>query len=408
MLGRLLPKRAKSWLRGFDPSYHRLVAEVDGRNRRIGQLEEELRTLRRRLDILENRERVTTYADLSDEDFRRLSTQGLFVVGNARSGTTILWDCLNLSGEIYLLGEANLYARRDLGNFVDHLQRQHAQWKNERGKGTFVPPPLTTEAGGLATLARLGEHFRYVGEKVAFGLSAPGDDGTQQEAFFQFHARYFFYSIYFLIVRHPADCLRSMLRMWPHLSPRDCLRSWLHSLKILLDVYAVFPRVYLVFYENLRPEMFARVNAILGTDIQVPPLMIRPQSKPVSAGDEVGWPDLEPLRPFAERCAEIYWEVRGAFSAETLLVKPAVPRGQASPGLLDVLRRRIADLVCELRVADDAPAQPPRTPASPPPARESLWEPAGAPTRVDWRDGWLGQGEVMPPTKGWPINKCRL
>lgn len=339
MLKYFLPRSVRKWIRRHDPGYCRLEAELAG--------------LRQRLTTLESEQRQTRYRAMSDEDFRRIDQQGLFVVGCARSGTTIFCDCFNTSPEVYLLGEAHLYLNHDFDNFAGHFEEQHILWKNRRAKGTYLPPPLSTEQGGLAAVRRLGEHFRYVGEKIALGPHGLVNGRKMPDLFFAFHARYFYYSKYFLIARNPAETVWSMAKMFPDRPLPTLIQCWLDSLRIQIDVFDTFPHVHVLFFENFRAEVFETIQSLLGVEIPIGPAMITDKRKDTRLGWHELPPLLEPLRALLERCDELYGDVREAFCPATLLLNDSVPRYRAvGLGLLNKFRDRIDALLKEVEPGD--------------------------------------------------------
>jgi hypothetical protein len=110
------------------------------------------------------------YSGLSEAECRGLNEQGLFIVGCARSGTTILCDCLNLSPDVFVLNEAHFFFNSVFGDFSSYFNRQRALESRYRAKGTYLPPPLKKERGGLAALARLGREYP-IGRNSRFGDS---------------------------------------------------------------------------------------------------------------------------------------------------------------------------------------------------------------------------------------------
>jgi hypothetical protein len=312
----------RAWLRGSDPSFRRLQEEIRRRDQRIGELEREL-------GLASGHAPTGSAAPgdppacwgLSPEELRAMDDEGLFIVGNARSGTSILLDCFNLSPEIFLLGEANVFLHHRRDNFAAQFNRQHATAKNRRGKGTYLPPAPAAESGGMAALRRMGAFHRYVGEKIAFGPHGKIDGQSFQELFFAFYTRYFYSSKYFLTLRAPAECIWSMAKMFPPKDPRELYECWLSSLKIQLDMLHVLPNVYLVFFEDLKAGVFARVNALLGTRIEVGPGILRDDHKRSTLADDRLPPELSSYQPLNDQCIAVYHDVREAFSAETLTFK---------------------------------------------------------------------------------------
>ena len=252
-LGRACRARCAGWLRKFDPGFRWAKEEIRKRDQRIGELQRELAAGRAAIEIAVPGNSPACWG-LSSEQLGVLGDKGVFIVGNARSGTAILCDCFNLSPEIFLLGEANVYLHHRRDDFAAKFNRQHEDVRNRRGKGTYLPPAIAAESGGMAALWRMGRFHRYVGEKIAFGPHGTVGGQSHQELFFAFHARYFYASKYFLTLRAPAECIWSMAKMFPQKDPRELYESWLNTLKIQLDLLHAFPNAYLILFENLRTE----------------------------------------------------------------------------------------------------------------------------------------------------------
>ena len=344
MMKYLLPPSVRRWIRRHDSGYYRLQAEV-------AELKQQLATS-------DGHPRATLYGRMSDEDFRRIDQQGLFVVGCARSGTTIFCDCLNTSPDIFLLGEAHLYLNHDFADFAGHFEEQRILWKNRRAKGTYLPPPLTAEPGGLAAVRRMGERFRYVGEKIAFGPHGLVGGRKMPDLWFAFHARFFYYSKYFLIARKPAESIWSMAKMFPDRPLPMLVESWLDTLRIQCDVFDTFPHVYFLCFENFRPEAFDTIQSLLGVDIPIGPAMITDKRKSTRVDERELPPLLEPLRGLLDRCDGLYRDVKDAFCPTTLLLKDTLPRYRAvGLGVLNTFRDRIDELLAEVGPGDGGDAK---------------------------------------------------
>jgi len=69
-------------------------------------------------------------SSIAREDAFNLSDRGLFVVGHARSGTTILLDALNSSRDVYCLGEANLHKTIEKTDFSIWFNTMHRSFRS--------------------------------------------------------------------------------------------------------------------------------------------------------------------------------------------------------------------------------------------------------------------------------------
>ena len=320
-----MPRPLRDWLRSLDPGFREALEEIRKRDQRIGELEGRLAPNPGADANLVPRVAPARW-DLSPEELGALGDKGLFVVGNARSGTSILCDCLNLSPEIFLLGEANVFLQHRREDFADWFNQQHAGLKNRRGKGTYIPPPPAAESGGMAALWRMGQFHRYVGEKIAFGPHGKYGGQSSQELFFAFHARFFYSSHYFLTLRAPAECVWSMAKLFPKKDPRELYECWVSSLKIQLDLLHTLPNVYAVFFEDLKAGTFATINALLGTRIDVGTGVLRDDHKQSTLADDRLPAELSAYQPLNDQCLAVYRDVKEAFSPETLTFKPTAAK----------------------------------------------------------------------------------
>jgi hypothetical protein len=323
-LGALLDRCVPHWLfrrlRRFDAGFQHALEEIRKRDQLIGELYRELGPGASSL-----RDAPACWG-LTPDEVRALGDQGLFIVGNARSGTSILLDCLSLSPEIFLLGEANLYLHHGLPNFAGWFNRQHVGFKNRRGKGTYLPLPIAPESGGMAALRRMGTFHRYVGEKIAFGPRGLVGGQPDQEAFFAFHARFFYASKYFLTLRAPGESIWSMSKLFPDKSPREHYQCWINSLKIQLDLLHTLPNVWMIVFEDLNAATLATINTLLGTRIEVGPGILRDDHKRSTLADDRLPAELSSYQSLNDECSAVYRDVREAFSAETLTFKPAAAK----------------------------------------------------------------------------------
>ena len=247
-----------------------------------------------------------------------LARRGLFVVGNARSGTSIFCRCLNYSRDVYLLEECNVHVNHHRPDFHAWFNRMHRELGNLPSKGTYVPSPPVPLEGGLPYLRWLSRHHKYVGEKVAFVPLGTYGGRPFQDVFFEFHSQFFYEAKHFLIVRTPAECTWSMQKLFPQAELAMVVESWLRSLAVCLDLYATFPHCWMVFFDRLSRETIAGISQILEVEIPVPAraLTERRQSSRLARGEIP-----KSLKPFADTvaaCTEVYEELETIFSAETL------------------------------------------------------------------------------------------
>lgn len=278
---------------------------------------------------------------VTTEALRRLERQMLFVIGCARSGTTALARALNRSPELLLLEEPNFFANCGQRDFATFFNEMHRTWGSARMKGTYVRPPLEPEIGPLPLLVRLAQEYRYVGGKLAFG---PADEGYNwPEAFFLFHAKYFFHARRLLITRRPTESIWSMHKMFPDRRLPQLFATWLKSAAACIECYRVFPRVKWMFFEDLCAAAVEKFAATIPLEIDVPPSMLARSY----VGSNVAEGELPPpLAPYAEWCAacsEIYQSLRENFCRESLLYCGS----RSEWDFFDDVQKRIGELTAE-------------------------------------------------------------
>jgi hypothetical protein len=350
----LIPYGPRKFLRDLDSAYQERLKEVDIKNQQIADLEitnrrlvQELKSKEQELkskeqDIQEIKNKFT----ISDKDYDHLSRMGIFIVGCARSGTSILCDCLNQSPEMLLLGEAHFYLHHQITNFVDIFNQRHAFEEHPRHKGTFIPPANIPENSGFDILFRMSNHYKYVGEKIVFGPHGKYGNEYVQELFFNFHATYFYSSKYILIMRRPTEAIWSMLKMFPDRSLNSIIECWLKSIKIQIDVFHVFPNAYILFFENLNLESIINLCSIMGIDIRISQGMIREQNRySLLAPGEIP----EQLAKYAKiclDCEEIYQQIKSEINPDTYKFKDtAANYGNAWAGFSYSIQKKMTRII---------------------------------------------------------------
>ncbi len=286
---------------------------------------------------------------LTPEDHAAIERQGVFIVGSARSGTTILSDCLNLSRDVYMLQEAfffcNELAAKYVGwenyDFAATFNARHVGYGNPRDKGTYVPTADTPDRTPLEFLNRFRGKYRYLGEKVAFGPQPHymGDDW--ESGFLAYQARHFYHSRYFITVRAPHEALWSMHKLFPDRPIPSLFECWLRSLRTSLELYLAFPHTHMILLEWLDAMTIRRISDILQTEIPLPSGWVgrNHQASALDADELV--PVLQPYRAWCHECGELYEMLRAEFSRETQQFdSSAQPRE-----FIKTLRQRITALL---------------------------------------------------------------
>jgi hypothetical protein len=197
-----------------------------------------------------------------------LDTRGLFIVGHARAGTSILQDALNSSGDIYMFGEANFQLSASRDNFVDWYNAMHRELGNPEYKSTYCPEVFSEGMNGFDTLVLLSRRFKYVGDKLAFRSEKLGYDF---EGFLRFGARYFMRSAYICALRNPLHIITSCLDMFEQGSRTAeavdlYAESFLRCIYLQLRVLLLFNRTYFVVHDRISENTFETLSKHLTVD----------------------------------------------------------------------------------------------------------------------------------------------
>jgi hypothetical protein len=276
-------------------------------------------------------------ANLSQSLPRELTSRCLFVVGNARSGTTILNNCLNQSRDIFMMSEANFYLHLENDDFVEHYNRMHSEFRNPKGKDSWIPLPPDGNSNGVAALLRLAEHYRWIGEKIAFGPHGKIGQKTYQDMFFEFHSRYFYDSTYLLLARKPNEVIFSLAKMFPNRSTEELIETWIDTITVQLDVYSGFPNAQWIFFEDLSSARIVEIADGLKAPLVLPENTIRTDvmySK--LPGDEIH-PSVGEFAELIVGLNDVYRELRSG------IAQPHVK------GATNVLFRRAIDQLTAIR-----------------------------------------------------------
>jgi len=286
--------------------FARMLSRIDERGRALSGLQQRMET---QINLVDTH--------LREEEGRELETRGLFIIGCARSGTTIFANCLNMSKEVFLLQEADLFVNHRQDDFVGFYNARHRSYENLLRKGLYIPPAATPGRGAFDCLRRMSRRYRYVGEKVAIGPQ-PNDMGADwRDQAFDFFARYFYGSAYFLTLRLPAETLWSMKKKFPDRDAPALLQCWLSVTDFLIDMYLAFENTYLTFLDRLSTDRMEDVARILGLTLDMPPGMLDEQYKHSSLAPGKLPEFLRPHADLHDECLQLYHSLRENFCPRT-------------------------------------------------------------------------------------------
>jgi hypothetical protein len=198
----------------------------------------------------------------------RLADRTLFIIGAARSGTTVLQNALNDSPDIFLLGEPDIYGDTDPG-FAGRYNAMHRSWGNQQTKSSHLPALNETDGAWREHLAALARHHRWVGAKLVINpVRAEGELDRR----FDLHTREFYSSRYLFTFRDPLAAALStrdlQLLLGGDTNGLDViLKNQMEVIAFYVRALRLLPHVRAVFHEDVAPSTFEALSAWLGTPL---------------------------------------------------------------------------------------------------------------------------------------------
>ncbi|MCX7353068.1 MAG: sulfotransferase, partial [Proteobacteria bacterium] len=201
------------------------------------------------------------------EDNFSLTNRGLFVVGHARSGTTILLDALNSSRDVYCLGEANLHKTVEKTDFCNWFNAMHRSFNNPLMKSSYLPD--FSDQSGWGVLKKMSESYKFVGEKVAFRQEELGYDYV---SFFNFSAKYFQSSNYICVIRHPRSVSASNIEMFTAGRLNDdtleaVAISQMQCYYLIMCLASTLKNVFVIVHERIEQNTFNYLGSMLDINL---------------------------------------------------------------------------------------------------------------------------------------------
>jgi hypothetical protein len=196
---------------------------------------------------------------------RAIANRCAFVVGPARSGTTILAQVINGSDRAFLTTEAHYFWAEKHPDFRSWYNEQHLGFGNQVSKISYAPNfGHQGEHEWWKWLARAAEHFDLVGDKLAF-TNVQLESMTSTD-FMAFHETRFFSSKYIFIFRDPVQAVLSAASLWNG-DPVALALGWAQFAKLWADFIRVFPFTMTVLLEDLGPTKVAEIGGFLEIDL---------------------------------------------------------------------------------------------------------------------------------------------
>ncbi len=214
---------------------------------------------------------------------RKIADRCLFIVGFARSNTTITLEMLNCADNALLLGEAGFFLQNHGPRFSDWYNDQHKRFLNQITKSSYAPDFIPNGPHEWwQWLDHASKFYDCIGEKIA--LSHYHLEESPPDNFRAFHEARFLSSRYIFMLRNPVDALLSSAKLMGISTDGDmtvlCI-AWLDYLQLWSDSIRVFPRTITLVVERFSEETVSDLEAFTGLDLGDARLLISPANRRV-------------------------------------------------------------------------------------------------------------------------------
>ncbi|HJT51454.1 MAG TPA: hypothetical protein VJ734_05885, partial [Nitrosospira sp.] len=236
----------------------------------------------------------------------------IFVIGPARSGTTVVARAINLSPDCFLLMEGNIFLRGGAHSFRESFnQRKLAEGTMLHGKGSFLPG-IVGEGGPEDVLSMLGKRYSRVGDKIALG---PGMSSNVLLA--EYMLRHHWSSTYIFCLRSPLETFSSQMRMFP-VSAASIVKGWVEALILMLMIYGNSERCYFIMHDTLSVDQIAVLGERVGLRLSVEPNSIGVAYQATTSTAPLFFDGLDEA---VKACCNAFNLIRESWSSATLRLR---------------------------------------------------------------------------------------
>lgn len=212
---------------------------------------------------------------------RRVAERSIFVIGFARSNTTITVEMLNCANNALILSEANFFLGEHGEDFRRWYNDQHVSYQNQVTKSSYAPDVSLGQAQSWwEWLDDAGKLYDVVGEKVALTHHHLNAVPPQQMQSF-FESR-FLIARYIFMMRNPVDTLLSTAKLigveTDEQMALQCV-AWLNYMQLWCDSIRVFPRTMTLVAERFGPETVRQIESFTGLELGDAHVLINPANK---------------------------------------------------------------------------------------------------------------------------------
>jgi hypothetical protein len=241
-----------------------------------------------------------------------------FVMGPARSGTTILAQIVSANENAFLTTEANFYLASAYPRFREWYNKQHMEFANQVSKCSYAPDfAYPGQEAWWQWLAAAAGYFELVGDKMEF--SSKHLHSLNSYALMSFFETRFYNSRYIFVFRDPVQTILSAAALSWVKEPFAPIIAWTSVVKVWADFIRVFPRTMTVLHSELDELKIAEIGSFLGLDLSESARLLDDRERRVHT------PEDYEIKGFAARIAPllqmIYGEITAAVEMERVLLQ---------------------------------------------------------------------------------------
>jgi hypothetical protein len=279
-------------------------------------------------------------ADLDIQD------RALFVVGHARSGSSVVFHLVNDQPDIHMTYEANLFLVKNRHDIVANYNTNQQRFGRKVGKG-FRLPVLGSPDQSLNAINRaLLSHYAIIGDKVALGARGESWEPQPATQAFDWFESQFPFARYLCLLREPREAIAAMDRMHEGRKPAMLVESWTRTALLILDIILTFPQRRMMFFENLVEGDYRPLLSLLDRSELINRQDISYRNKSTNSAHTESFfarSDIEPLRDLAFALSDWYRRFRNLFDSDT-----GLPVDNVDPDALDTMRAEMRALNAQL------------------------------------------------------------
>lgn len=271
----------------------------------------------------------------------------LFIVGHARSGTSVLFQIANDQPDIHLTYEANLFLTKNRHDIVGNYNSNQRRRGQKVGKGFYLPPVIGP-LDNLTSLHRaLLSNYAIVGDKIALGPRGSRWEPHPAATAFEWFQGQFPFALYLCVLRNPLEGIAAVDRMTPDQRPILLIENWAKTAKLVMDMVATMPKQRLILFEDLVERRYRPILSLLGRNVLVDRQDVTANRKTTGKQEVDNYfkqSGVEPLRHLAEDLDEWYRVLPSLFDSDTGELRMGVTHDQ-----LDAHRKLLQQIDDEIQ-----------------------------------------------------------